>query len=102
MTELLAEVIRMQLHRRDQPRRLWDDGFHASQVGHALWIVPRAEFTVDGIRYCVWENDTYRRRMIDLYEDDVDPNGAAWMECSRPPTESELDAWVRHGGRHGL
>jgi hypothetical protein len=64
---------------------------------------PRSAFYVDDIRYTIWDDEGWctppMLKVLDDYNDHDDDDffyGAdAW--CSLPPTEAELDEWVKCG-----
>jgi hypothetical protein len=62
---------------------------------------PSTEFIVDGIRYGVERIGTAVRPIVDAYDDHLDTcrcqQGAFPMQFSAPPTEAELDRYVRTG-----
>lgn len=61
-----------------------------------LHYQPDRPFTVDGIRYT--SLCAAIRTMIQLI--DTDSGGGAHMNHHTPPTDAELDLWVKEGARH--
>jgi len=62
---------------------------------------PNAEFVVDGIRYAIERIGAHIRPILDAYDDHLDTcecqQGSFPMRFSHPPTDFELDRWVRTG-----
>lgn len=77
----------------------WIDSRIGLQYFAAAGLVfywPDAPFFVDGIRYDVRSGSpSHKRHMVELISDRRDLGIAA--ELSRPPTEHELDLYVRTG-----
>lgn len=93
-----TESLRVRVRPGQPLEFFWRDGFFYDLCGGGTYYRISAEetFEVDGILYdrqALDEESIYVRPMIQ-YLADVNTTEHAWMWCSSPPSEAELDEYV--------
>jgi hypothetical protein len=86
----------------NEPEDFIRDGLSYEYAVGRYYYYPVTEFVVDGICYRMPSNDSVHiRPLFDTYDDHLRDcrcgSGASPMWCSNPPTDTELDRWVRTG-----